>query len=224
MPFSHSSHAYLFIYLNDSPSSFYSLVSFYERSGPCSGSGLVALWQCGVLPDQGSNLRALQWGAGWTPREVPQGLSVKCFHSSALRRSSGNRRCSSLLPHAPSGALKTTLTRARTAEPLSRACPASTSLSAHLCTSERSGLAPDLFLRPRVLLRRSYAKIQHPSAGDFQQTRSLPKVLTHPHLTSLPGYLMASRTSHKQISPSCFSKWHHSPSFGPSRKSPKGLP
>ena len=46
------------------------------------------------------------------------------------------------------------------------------------------------------LLRRSYAEMQDPNAGDFQQTRSLPKVPTHPHLASLLGYLMTSRTSH----------------------------
>ena len=189
-------------------------------------SGLVALWQCGVLPDPGSDLRALQWGAGWTPREGPQGSSIPCFHSSALRRSSGNRKCSSLLPMCPGEPWKRLwpghARQSRYPEPVLPWLP-SLPTSARR-TSESSGLAPDLLLRPQVLLRRSYAEMQHPSAGDFQQPRSLPKVLTHLHLRSLPGHLMASRASHKQISAPCFSKWHHSPPSGPSWKSPKGLP
>ena len=57
------------------------------------------------------------------------------------------------------------------------------------------------------LLRRSYATMQHPNAGDFQQTRSLPKVATHAHLLSLLGCLMASRTSHSHTDFSLLLQW-----------------
>ena len=58
------------------------LIFYYDRAGSCSGPGLVALWQCGILvtcPGIGP-----AWRVGWTTGEVPSACLLSAHIGSAL--------------------------------------------------------------------------------------------------------------------------------------------
>ena len=92
------------------------LIFYYDRAGSCSGPGLVALWQCGILvtcPGIGP-----AWRVGWTTREVPSAclLSAPIGSLCDSEVQLSPPPCSLWSPEHDDD-------RGRTSEPLCGACP-----------------------------------------------------------------------------------------------------